>query len=126
MQKITDTLYILKDEIVPYALISHDMSGGDYSLRMKISNTLVTTCKSSTIDSLIQTMRTIASQLSMCRLTDTLYIHSDYRVNFVNITNGYIKVGLHDEILDGWPDYLCPEEAGVIALQIAECKYENE
>ena len=122
MQKVTDSLYIQKNDIVSHILIVTDISGGGYKIVLKLSGQTdrVTLHTSSSIDVLISRLRTIATRLNLRRLTETLYIHCNMRVRLVTILNGYITIIVgENEVLDGWPTYLCPEDAALMASEIA-------
>ena len=84
MQKITDTLYIQQDALVRYVMIQLDLSGSplpgnQYRIILKLAGSKdhVQVCRSAAIEVLLPKLRLIANRLSLRRLTDTLYVHTN-------------------------------------------------
>ena len=121
MQKITDTLYIQKDEAVTYAIVAYDMCG-NYGMFVKLAEQKdrFAVSRSAAIEVLIPKLRQIASRIGLKRLTDTLYIGENIPIRMIHTTNGYLRIVLgNNETLDGWPTALDPEDANAMAQEIA-------
>ena len=126
MFKITDSLYIHKNENVTYAtIVQNDLSGcpcEGFKIVLKTSgcnspvNVGIST--NTSFATLIPKLRTMASSLNLVRLTETLYIKSPSTIRMIQNVNGYLKIRLDEAYLSAWPSWVSNDDADSIMKEI--------
>ena len=132
MLRVTDSLYIKKNETVSYAaIVQNDLSGvlmDGFTIVLKLSevkDVVKVGHIAQSFATLLPKLRTIASSVGLVRITDTLYVKSYSAIRMIHNVDGYLRIRYGEDTLYGWPTWVSNEDCDSIIKEIVASNSEN-